>query len=95
MTMEIYMSAYCKYFEENESTTRSKISNISHTESQKLNDYHLVLQWPLPNPLNLCQVESEDVDGATLRSDAPTTSVWSTSLFLLSIGNPIREIRQS
>ena len=28
-----------------------KISNISHTKSQNLNDYHHVLQLSLPNPL--------------------------------------------
>ena len=58
----------------------SKISNIRHTKSQKLNDSRLVLQLPLPNPLKPGVVENEDEVGAAPTGDAPTTSEWPTIL---------------
>ena len=56
-----------------------KISNISHTKSQNLNDCGLVLQLPLANPLKPgVEVENEDLVGAGPTGDAPTTFEWST-----------------
>ena len=54
-----------------------KISNVSRTKSQNLNDSHLVLKSSLPYPLKP-GVENEDVIGAAPTGDAPTTSEWST-----------------
>ena len=65
----------------NINNTYCKISNISHTKSQNLNDSRLVLQLSLPNPIQArCRVKNEDVVGAAPTGDAPTTSEWSTSL---------------
>ena len=60
-------------------TNCCQISNIRHTRSQNLNVSRLVLQFPLPSPLKPV-VENEDVVGAALTGDAPTTSECSTVL---------------
>ena len=63
-----------------------KISNISRTKSQNLNDSRLVLLLSLPNPLKPGGLgENEDVVGAAPAGDAPTTSEWSTILLLTNL----------
>ena len=57
-----------------------KISNIRGTKTSNLNDSHLILQLPLPNPLRPgVKSRNEDVVGAAPTGDAPTTSEWSTN----------------
>ena len=61
-----------------------KISNISRTKFQNLNDSHLVLQPLCAQSIEArCLVENEDVVGAAPRGDAPTTPEWSTIYCLL------------
>ena len=67
----------CKYL---------KISDISHTKSQSLNDLCFVLQLPLPKSIEArYEVENEDVVGAAPTGAAPTTSEWSSSLLPIKV----------
>ena len=60
-----------------------KTSCICRTKSQNLNVSRIVLQLSLSNPLKPAvelSMNYEDVVGAALTGDAPTTSEWSTIL---------------
>ena len=57
-----------------------KISNISCTKSQNLNDSHLVLQLVFVQFIEArCKVENEDKVGAAPTGNAPAISEWSTT----------------
>ena len=63
-----------------------KISNIRRIKSQNLNDYRLLLQLSLPKSIEArCCDANEDEVGATPTGDAPTTSVWSTTLLTTKV----------
>ena len=68
-----------------------KISNISYTKSQNLNDSSLLLQLSFPNPLKpgvetrmKMWLEQRRQEMLQL-GDAPTTSEWSTSLLATKV----------
>ena len=58
-----------------------QVSNIRCTKSQHLEKFSYCLAAVFAESLEArCQVEDEDVVGAALTGDAPTTSEWSTIL---------------
>ena len=66
------------FFHERVNSNYRQISNISAHQIPNLNVSCLFLQLSLLNPLK--QVENEDVVGAALTGNAPSTSEWSTIL---------------
>ena len=70
------MQSYCNDFDY---CIYRQTSNISSTEFPNLSIYRLDLQLSLSNPLKP-DVENDDVVGAALTGDAPTTFELSTTV---------------